>query len=38
VDFTFGLLQRHERLLDVLALLFSDQARRHLAEVRVLGA
>jgi hypothetical protein len=38
VDFPFGLLQRHERLLDVLAMLLSDQARQHLAKVRVLGA
>jgi len=31
-------LQRGERLLDALALFFGDQAREHLAEVRVLGA
>jgi hypothetical protein len=31
-------MQRRERLLDALALLFSDQARQHLAQVRVLGA
>src|SRR5262249_53482308 len=35
---TVGLLQRRERLLDALALLFRDQARQHLAEVRVMDA
>jgi hypothetical protein len=38
LDFTFGLLQRGECLLDTLALFFSDHAGQHLAEVRVLGA
>jgi hypothetical protein len=38
LDFGFRLLQRRKRLLDALALLFGDQARQHLAEVRVLGA
>ena len=38
LDFTFGLLQRRECLLDALALFFSDQAGQHLAELRMLGA
>src|SRR5689334_7753148 len=37
-DFKVGSLQRGERLLDALALLFGDQAGQHLAELRVLGA
>ena len=33
-----GLLERDERRLDALALVFGDQAGKHLAEMRVLGA
>jgi hypothetical protein len=33
-----GLLERDERRLDALALVFGDQAGQHLAEMRVLGA
>src|SRR5712692_4365232 len=36
--FTFGLLQRGERRLDALALVFGNQAGQHFPEVRVLGA
>ncbi|MDB5406962.1 MAG: hypothetical protein JWL84_1874, partial [Rhodospirillales bacterium] len=33
-----GLLERGERRLDALALVFGYQAGKHLAEMRVLGA